>query len=48
MDDKIVTVGSSVFTAVVVTVEVIVSIGGVLVMVSVEGGSLIVEVTVDN
>lgn len=46
--DKMVTVGSSVFTAVVVTVEKTVNIGGVLVTIEIKGGSLRVVVTVAN
>lgn len=47
--DKMVTVGSSVFTAVVVTVEKTVEIGGVLVtIIVVKGGSMRVVVSVAN
>lgn len=47
--DKMVTVGSSVFTAVVVTVEKTVEIGGVLVtIIVVKGGSMRVVVNVAN
>lgn len=48
MDDKIVTVGSRVVTAVVVIVEKIVEIGGVLMTVKVDGGSVIVDAIVAN